>query len=97
MVFLYIISHRIDKDFVIKVADFGLSEDIYCKNYFLQGQGEEGSPVKLPIKGCPYRKYPGWHLRRKDRCGKCKLIYSYTYELQHDVLLLKPAVALWQF
>ncbi len=45
-----LMPHRIDKDFVIKVADFGLSEDIYTKNYFRQGQGEEGSPVKLPIK-----------------------------------------------
>ncbi len=46
----HIIPHRIDKDFVIKVADFGLSEDVYSRNYFRQGQGEEGSSVKLPIK-----------------------------------------------
>ena len=43
---------RIDKDFVIKVADFGLSEDVYCTNYFRQGrQGENGeAPVKLPLR-----------------------------------------------
>ena len=36
---------------MIKVADFGLSEDIYCRNYFRQGQlSEEGSTVKLPIR-----------------------------------------------
>ena len=43
---------RIDKDFVIKVADFGLSEDVYARNYFRQGrQGEDGeAPVKLPLR-----------------------------------------------
>ena len=43
---------RIDKDFVIKVADFGLSEDTYARNYFRQGrQGENGeAPVKLPLR-----------------------------------------------
>ena len=37
---------------MIKVADFGLSEDIYARNYFRQGrQGEDGeAPVKLPVK-----------------------------------------------
>ncbi len=38
---------RIDANFVIKVADFGLSEDVYLKNYFRQGE-KEG--VKLPVK-----------------------------------------------
>ena len=41
---------RIDQNFVIKVADFGLSEDIYCRNYFKQTQEEEDSSVKLPIR-----------------------------------------------
>ena len=36
---------------MIKVADFGLSEDIYAKNYFRQGPEEEGgSPIKLPVR-----------------------------------------------
>ncbi len=33
---------------MIKVADFGLSEDVYCRNYFRQGQNSE--EMKLPIK-----------------------------------------------
>ena len=43
---------RIDQSFVIKVADFGLSEDVYARNYFRQGrQGEDGeAPVKLPLR-----------------------------------------------
>ena len=45
--------HRIDENFVIKVADFGLSEDVYCKNYFrqvLSGNSQEEGVIKLPIK-----------------------------------------------
>ena len=33
---------------MIKVSDFGLTEDIYAKNYFRQGS--EGGAVKLPVK-----------------------------------------------
>ena len=43
---------RIDENFVIKVADFGLSEDIYCKDYFRQALSgsSQGGVIKLPIK-----------------------------------------------
>uniref|UniRef100_A0A1X7UA46 Receptor protein-tyrosine kinase n=1 Tax=Amphimedon queenslandica TaxID=400682 RepID=A0A1X7UA46_AMPQE len=43
----------IDDDGIIKVADFGLSEDIYSQNYFRQLEGSKdssSSPVKLPLK-----------------------------------------------
>ena len=39
---------RIDSGGVIKVADFGLSEDIYSRNYFRQGK--EDAEVRLPIR-----------------------------------------------
>ena len=39
---------RIDEHGLIKVADFGLSEDIYLRNYFRQGREENA--VKLPVK-----------------------------------------------
>eukprot|EP00731_Ephydatia_muelleri_P015946 Em0009g370a len=39
----------IDGNNVIKVADFGLSEDIYAKNYYRQSDTEE-CKVKLPIR-----------------------------------------------
>ena len=32
---------------MIKVADFGLTEEVYTTNYFRQ---EEGDSVKLPVK-----------------------------------------------
>ena len=33
---------------MIKVSDFGLTEDVYAKNYFRQGR--EDGVVKLPVK-----------------------------------------------
>ena len=41
--FLY--SHRVDGQYIIKVADFGLTENLYSKCYF-----REGREVMLPIK-----------------------------------------------
>ena len=37
---------------MIKVADFGLSEDVYSRNYFRQGsESEDGeAQVKLPVR-----------------------------------------------
>ena len=35
---------------VIKVADFGLTEDMYGTNYYRQHHGEAGSDEKVPIR-----------------------------------------------
>ena len=47
---LFSIPHadRIDGDCVIKVADFGLAEEIYKSGYFRQDKS--GDNVKLPFK-----------------------------------------------
>ena len=39
--------HRIDVNFIIKVADFGLSESMYSETYFRQDKDQS---VKLPVK-----------------------------------------------
>ena len=39
---------RVDLHDVIKVSDFGLTEDVYARNYFRQGR--EDGVVKLPVK-----------------------------------------------
>ncbi len=39
---------RIDANHTIKVADFGLSESVYTRNYYRQNIQEEGA--KLPMK-----------------------------------------------
>ena len=41
-------SYRIDLHDLIKVSDFGLTEDIYARNYFRQGRKD--GVVKLPVK-----------------------------------------------
>ena len=35
---------------MIKVADFGLTEDMYNRNYFRRVKSEEGSEEKVPIR-----------------------------------------------
>ena len=42
-----ILFFRIDDQFLIKIADFGLSEDVFGKDYFQQ---DSSSEVKLPVK-----------------------------------------------
>ena len=43
-----LLSYRIDLHHVIKVSDFGLTEDVYARNYFRQGR--EDGVVRLPVK-----------------------------------------------
>ena len=40
-------THRINSDGVIKVADFGLAEELYTKDYFRQ---DKSDTVRLPFK-----------------------------------------------
>ena len=35
---------------MIKVADFGLTQDMYSTNYFRRDNSEEGSEEKVPIR-----------------------------------------------
>ena len=35
---------------MIKVADFGLTEDMYVRNYFCRDKSEGGSEEKVPIR-----------------------------------------------
>ena len=66
---------------MIKVTDFGLSEDIYARNYFRQGkQGENGeAPVKLPIKWLALESLnDGVFSERSDVVRNIMILY-YTY------------------
>ena len=42
--------YRIDEHGVIKVADFGLTEDTYGANYFRRRKSVAGSEEKVPIR-----------------------------------------------
>ena len=35
---------------MIKVTDFGLTEDMYARNYFRRDKSREGSEEKVPIR-----------------------------------------------
>jgi len=48
---LYDDLHRMGASGVIKVADFGLSEDIYTRNYYRQSKSD--TTVKLPVRWMP--------------------------------------------
>ena len=51
IIIIICIPCRIDNNGVIKVADFGLSEEVYTKNYFNQFKDKsETESVKLPVK-----------------------------------------------
>ena len=44
-------ARRLDQDYVLKVADFGLSENTYAKSYIRKNQT---AGVKLPVKWMAY-------------------------------------------
>ena len=43
-----IFYHRIDSHFLIKITDFGLSEDMFLRNYYREVAA--GEMTKLPVK-----------------------------------------------
>ena len=55
---------RIDTHFLIKITDFGLSEDVFVRNYFRQGSAEE--VVKLPVKWMAPESLSDGHFSEKS-------------------------------
>ena len=41
---------RIDQHGTVKVADFGLTQHVYDRNYFRHDKSKEGSEEKVPIR-----------------------------------------------
>ena len=58
-------SLRIDAHFLIKITDFGLSEDIYERNYFRQ-DSVSGEVVRLPIKWMAPESLSDGHFSEKS-------------------------------
>jgi serine/threonine protein kinase len=54
----------IDSHLVIKITDFGLSEDVFVRNYFRQGTSEE--VVKLPVKWMAPESLSDGHFSEKS-------------------------------
>ena len=55
---------RIDSHFLIKITDFGLSEDVFVRNYYRQGSDEE--VVKLPVKWMAPESLSDGHFSEKS-------------------------------
>ena len=51
-------------NFVIKITDFGLSEDVFERSYFRQGGNEEA--VKLPVKWMAPESLSDGHFSEKS-------------------------------
>ena len=74
---MFTCHHRIYLNNLIKVADFGLTEDIYARNYFIQekGQGDGEAPVKLPVKWMALESlHYGLFSEKTDVVGKLYLL-----------------------
>ena len=55
---------RIDTNFLIKITDFGLSEDVFVRNYFRQDS--DGEAVKLPVKWMALESLTDGHFSEKS-------------------------------
>ena len=78
-----IVYIRIDDNGIIKVADFGLSEDIYACNYFRQLKGSDNksasSTVKLPVKWMALESlHDGLFSEKSDVVSIHLPLYSFT-------------------
>ena len=45
--------YRLDRSGIVKVADFGLAEDMYASNYYRQGKSSDDVETKVPIRWMP--------------------------------------------
>ena len=61
----HFISVRIDAHFLIKITDFGLSEDVFERNYFRQ-DSSSGEVVKLPVKWMAPESLSDGHFSEKS-------------------------------
>ena len=57
-------SKRIDSHFVIKISDFGLSEDVFLRNYYREGV--DGEMAKLPVKWMAPESLSDGHFSEKS-------------------------------
>ena len=62
---VYSFNVRIDTHFQIKITDFGLSEDVFERNYFRQ-DSSSGEVVKLPIKWMAPESLSDGHFSEKS-------------------------------
>ena len=75
--------YRLDSDGHIKVADFGLSEDVYTTGYFRQ---DKEDTVKLPFKWmAPESLMDSIFNEKTDVVGKGACIQDYLHAQNHNL------------
>ena len=67
---------RLDQNYVLKVADFGLSENTYAKSYFRQ---EQTAGIKLPIKWMAYESLTDGIFSEKTDVVSSRLFKLYMH------------------
>ena len=91
---------RIDGNFVIKVADFGLSVDVYEKNYYRQ---DGNSSVKLPIKWMALESINDLVFSEKSDVVSRSLVYmlqevpGFSCKTQHKSLTVYTCTMMLQY
>ena len=66
--------HRIDMNFIIKVADFGLAESVEIKEYFRQ---DKSSHIKLPLKWLAPESMDDYMFSEKSDVVSSGIFYLY--------------------
>ena len=61
---MFKLLYRIDSHFIIKITDFGLSEDVFLRNYYREGV--DGEMTKLPFKWMAPESLSDGHFSEKS-------------------------------
>ena len=77
--------NRIDTNFLVKITDFGLSEDVFMKQYFRQDSDRE--VVKLPVKWMAPESLTDGHFSEKSDVVSIIYLCNYRYYTQHHFLM----------
>ena len=80
---------RIDTHFLIKITDFGLSEDVFERNYFRQGSGSSGEVVRLPIKWMAPESLTDGHFSEKSDVVREPTFGAYRTSLGGGIIIVK--------
>ena len=86
---------RIDSHFLIKITDFGLSEDVFLRNYYREGV--DGEMAKLPFKWMAPESLSDGHFSEKsDVVGQLFFLLTYVHVYTAIKIVKRlPTVVIW--
>ena len=90
--FHFLHFYRIDTNFLIKITDFGLAEDVFESDYYRQGSNEE--VIKLPVKWMAPESLSDEHFSEKsDVVCFYNPILSLSLLTKQDLILYNAALS----